>query len=111
MENLIGLIDISLIELENFVLKSKFYSGNEETITSTKKVLLLLKDEFKNNPTNINQRVLRAMHDLGMSAYKEFENTSLGLAIENIIDVLYDTIPYYKNLEPLRIDFGKGHPI
>lgn len=111
MDSLIELIDKALIELESFVAASKYYSGNEELIISTKKVLSLLKDELQKHSNAINERVLRAMHDVGMSAYKEFENTSVGIAIENIIDVLYVTIPQYKNMQPLRADFGKGQPI
>ena len=111
MDSLIQLIDKALIELENFVVESKYYNGNEELIISTKKVLSLLKDELQKHPDAINERVLSAMHDVGMSTYKEFENTSVGIAIEKVIDVLYVTIPQYINMQPLRADFGKGQPI
>jgi hypothetical protein len=111
VNKLISLIDIALAETDNVVAKSKYYSKDAEPITSTRKVLHLLKEGVQNNSKEINERVLRAMHDLGMSAFKEFENTPLEDAINNVTEVLYYGIPYYSDLEPLRMDFGKGDPI
>jgi len=108
---LIILIDIAFTEINNVVAKSKYFNNDKEPILSTKKVLQLLKEQVKSHPNNINERVLRAMHDLGMSSYKEFENTSLEDAITKITGVLYSEMPKYKFLEPLRNDFGKGDPI
>lgn len=111
LNKLIVLIEKSLLEVDNVVDKSKYYTYDKEPIVSTKKVLALFKNELQNNPNNINERVLRAMHDVGMSAYKEFENTTLETALDNLIDILYEQIPQYRGLEPLRMDFGKGDPI
>lgn len=108
---LISLIDATLLELDNAVAKSKYYHEDKEPILSTKKVLLLLKDQVQYHSENINERVLRAMHDLGMSAYKDFENTPLEDAIGNVTGMLYHGISRYKTLAPLREDFGKGNPI
>lgn len=111
INKLILLIDIALLEISNVIAKSKYLHDDKEPIVSTKRVLLLLKEQIQQNPENMNDRVLRAMHDLGMSTYKDFENTPLEDAITNVTRLLYNEIPYYKNLEPLRTDFGKGDPI
>jgi len=108
---LLILINIALIEADNTVSRSSYLKVDEEPIFSTKKVLNLLKDAILITSKEIDIRILRAMHDLGMSAYKEFENTSLETAICNVTEFLYENIPIYKNLEPLRSDFGKGFPI
>lgn len=105
------LIDIALTEVDNVVTKLKYFRVDQEPIISTKKVLILLKEEILHYPEQINERVQRAMHDLGMSAYKDFENTPLQKALNNVTKLLYNEIPFYKNLEPLRMDFGKGKPI
>ena len=108
---LITLIDMALAEVDNFVAKSKYYRGDEDIIRDTKKALLLLKEEVRHNPEGINERVLRAMHDLGVASFKYFENAPLEKALNNVTGMLYDDIAYYKNLEPLGMDFGKGEPI
>jgi hypothetical protein len=108
---LIALIDLALLESDNLAGRSKFYHAEREPILSTKKVLNLLRQEIQSSPDNINERLLRAMHDLGMSAYKEFENTPLEEALNSVTAALYNEIPRYKSLKPLRMDFGKGDPI
>lgn len=108
---LITLIDNALAETNNVVANSLNYNENEEPILSTKKVLNLLKEEVQHNPEKIHERILRAMHDIGMSAYKDFENTPLENAIGKVTEMLYNGIPQYKEIEPLRMDFGKGNPI
>ncbi len=108
--NLISLIEKALLEVDNVVVKSKYYTDDKEPIVSAKKVLNLLKDEIQCNSI-IHERVLRSVHDLGMSAFKDFENTPLEDAIVNLIEVLANEIPQYRKLEPLRMDFGKGNPI
>ena len=65
----------------------------------------LLRIEIESNPENISEEVLRAMHDVGMSSYKEFENTPLEEAINNVTEWLYLKIPPYKKLNPLGADF------
>ena len=51
------------------------------------------------------------MHDIGIAAVKEYDPTSLGQTIEEVTSMLWDEIQGYKDLEPLRMDFGKGYPI
>src|SRR5690606_36251697 len=98
--NLIQLIDIAFAEVNNFVAKSKYYNGDEEIIKNVKKALCLLKEEVQHHYENINERVLRAMHDLGIASFKYFENTTLENAINNITEQLYNEIPIYKGLQP-----------
>ncbi len=51
------------------------------------------------------------MHDTGMASFKEYEDSPLEDAINAVTEMLYYSIPLYKNLEPLRNEFGKGDPI
>ena len=111
IDKLVLLINNALTEADNVADKSKYYTSDTEPISSTKRVFSLLKSEVINNPEKINQRILRAMHDIGMSAYKEFENTTLEDAIDKVTEMLYYELPEYKILTPLREEFGKGDPI
>lgn len=108
-DRLINLIDDTVSKAKDFAIK--FYKGDESRMSDTIKVLLLLKQEVQQNPEHIHARVLRAMHDIGMGAYREYENSSLEQAIYNLTGELYREIPNYKHLTPLRGDFGKGNPI
>lgn len=108
---IITLLDLALLEMDKLVKKSAFYREDREPILSTKKVLVLLKYEIESRPNKINERLLRAMHDLGMSSYKDFENTSLEEALNDLTAALYNEIPDYKKLKPLGMDFGKGNPV
>jgi hypothetical protein len=108
IDKLLRLIDNVFIEAENYVLTHR---TGKTSIDDTKRVLHLLKEQVMNNPVYINQRILRAMHDIGMASYKDFENTSLEDAIEEVISLLYNEVPIYKTLEPLREDFGNDYPI
>ena len=108
-EKLIILIDQALAEADKYI--DKYYHGDEKPMAGTKKALRLLKSEVLNQPDNINERVLRAMADVDGMAVKAYENTDLEKAIFSVTDILYDEIPHYKILEPLRMDFDKGDPI
>jgi hypothetical protein len=111
-DKLIGLIDIALKETDKLVSESKVqYRADKEPIISTKKVLNLLKEQIQNNQNPINERILRAMHDIGVSSFRDFENTPVEDAIINVTSLLRNEVSYYKKLEPLRMDFGKGNPI
>lgn len=107
----ISLIDSSMRELDQLGLNSKYYRMDDEPILSTRNVLDLLKAEIQRDSRKINERVLRAMHDLGMSSYKDFENTPVETAIGKVTELLYRDIPYYRDLKPLLGDFGKGDPV
>lgn len=108
---LLELIKNALNVLDSLSIQFKMYGKETESYKSTFKVLSLLRKEVEQNSENINERILRAMHDIGMSSYKEFENTEMETAINNITSVLYNEIPHYKTLKPLRMDFGKEYPI
>lgn len=110
-DKLIALINVALSERDNLIAESKYYKGHENIIIEIKTALDLLKLEVLSNSDNINERVLRAMHDLGIASFKFFENWPLEQAINNITETLYCEIPNYKNLAPLGEDFGKGNPI
>jgi hypothetical protein len=105
------LINLALLEIDKLVEKSNFYQEELEPILSTKKVLILLRHKVESCPDKINERLLRAMHDLGMSSYKDFENTPLEGVLNNLTAALYNDLPGYKHLTPLRMDFGKGNPV
>ncbi len=105
------LIETALKTTDVVVANSKNYTENSEIIVNTKKILYLLRKEVQNNPNQINKRVLRAAVDLGMSNYRAFENTPLETAISNISEFLYHSVPHYKDLDQLGMDFGKGDPI
>ena len=107
-KEILALIEIVYVELEK-VVESTIFSKNDNAIQETIKVMGLLANELHH--ITINERVLRAMHDIGMSAYKDFENTRVEKALNDLIEELYDSIPVYKYLKPLRNEFGKGIPI
>ncbi|WP_286923070.1 hypothetical protein [Flavobacterium sp. UBA4197] len=108
---IIEVIDNALLELDILSNQYKMYQKGKEPYDSTHRILILLRSEININQKNINKRVLRAIHDMGMSSYKDFENTKLECLINSIISIIYNQIPIYKSLEPLREDFGKGNPI
>ncbi|EHQ26896.1 hypothetical protein [Mucilaginibacter paludis] len=107
-KELITSIEVALKEADILKEFSKDYT---EDVESAKYVLNLLREVVIKDFENINIRILRAMHDVGMSSYKDFANTKLEGAINKITSILYDEIPGYKDLEPLRMDFGQQNPI
>lgn len=107
----IDLINIALKETDNVVEESSYLTYEHVPIAETIIVLKLLKEAILNNPKKINERILRGTHDLGIYAFKSFENTKLEDAICDVTEVLYKKYSNYKKLEPLDLDFGKGSPI
>ena len=97
INKLIEYIDNALNEIKILVDVSSYYAGNKEPIKSINLILLLLKSEAEKNGYDINTRVLRATHDLGMSSYKDFENTALEAAINKLTALLYTELPDIKN--------------
>lgn len=108
---LILMIDNAFKELDAITDTIKYFQSGSKPIADTKKILSLLKQEVLSNPENINQRILRAMHDMGASSYKDFEYTSVEKALNNVTEILYNEYPGYRTLTPLGMDFGKGNPI
>ena len=105
------IIENTLNIAHDMISKSEHYRVSKEPMASVIIVLRFLKGELKRDPNNINKRVLRAMHDIGATAVKVFENTPLDDGIEEVTGYLYQHLKGYKELEPLRMDFGKGKPI
>lgn len=111
-KQLINRIDVVLEELDALVSDFKHYSNNDREILDARLVFRLLKKEvIKGGLNSINERLLRAVHDMGMSSFKDFENTSLEDSIPEVTGILRSEIRQYKNLKPLGIEFGKGNPI
>lgn len=108
---ILKLIDNVTNELDKFVQKNDCYTYSSNTINDTVKILKLLKIELTDNPQNINIRVLRSVHNIGMYAYRAFENSELEQAIYGLTKVVREEIPHYSDLEPLIEDFGEGDPI
>jgi hypothetical protein len=77
----------------------------------TKKAIDLLIIELERDDEIISERVLRAMQDIGGLSVKNFENTLLYDSIRKLYKQMWDTIPEFKELSPLRMDLGKGIPI
>lgn len=94
--------------LTEFNHNSGIYS--EDAIKRAERVLFLFKIEIEKK-SRVNERVLRALHDLGMAAYKDFENSIVEVLIYKLLEIVGNNIPMYRKLEPLRGDFGKGDPI
>ncbi len=55
--------------------------------------------------------MLRAMKDIYVVTFRNFEGTKVYTSIENIDDNLRTLYEKYEKLEPLGLDFGKGNPI
>jgi hypothetical protein len=108
-EEIISLIEIAKKDADSYI--EKYYHGNDKDMINTKKALNYLKVELLNNPNEINERVLRAMHDMGVAAVKMYYDSPLESSLSNLIDKLSREIPEYKKLKPLGLDFGKGDPI
>lgn len=103
------LIDAAIREADAFVKTD--YDGDKTPMIGTKKALSLLKDEVQNHPGNINERVLRAMHDTGVAAVKIYYNSPLEEAIKAVNNELCHEIPLFKSLMPLGNEFNRGDPI
>ncbi len=107
-DKLIGLIELSLLQFDDLVAEgNKYFCKDKEPVLSTVKVLTLLKEEVQNNPGNIDERLLRAMRNVGLSSFRTFENTPLEHSIPQITGILRKEFPEYDDLEPLNRDFWK----
>lgn len=51
------------------------------------------------------------MLEIGATCVRSYENTPLDEAIEKVTSIIYDEISRYRNLEPLRMEFGKEDPL
>lgn len=110
-EELLEVIESAIKETYKKVERSSYLTLKHEEIENTLIVLNLLKMELNTNPNKINERVLRGVCDLGMYAFKYFENSSLEDTLCKLDEIVYREIPNTKNLKPLGLDFGNGDPI
>jgi hypothetical protein len=102
-DKIIVAIDEAILEANNYA--NEYCKGDKSSVIDTQKVLQLLLTEIESQPENIDEEILSAMHDVGMSSYKEFENTPLEEAINKVTELLYLCIPDYKKLNPLGAGF------
>jgi hypothetical protein len=105
---------LSLIEETEFEInKLKPYAngGDISAIEDACLILSLFKRELLNNPWWINRRVKRSIVNLGMSAYKDFENTPVETKINELIEAADGVVFCYIFLCPLGEDFGTKDPI
>jgi hypothetical protein len=76
------------------------------------KVLKLLKIDIENNGLErINDRILRGFKDVCTDIAIHWEDYSFYDPIFKIYDEFDKRIPIFKDLDLLRMDFGKGYPI
>jgi hypothetical protein len=106
-----SLIKDVLEELENVDKASKVYKLDRGPLSDIKKVIDLLSLEIQTNPNLINSRVIRALHDVGVIAVKEFEDTYLENVVIILLNNLSKEIPNYNDYTLLGMDFGKEYPI
>jgi len=109
MRELLNNVNQILGILEDFCSQNKDYS-DDWTINTIKKVLVLLKGELSKGD-DIDIRLLRAMKDIYVVSFRNFDGTEIHRSIENLDDKLRELYGYYEKLEPLAMDFGKGHPL
>lgn len=107
IRKLIQLTENALVDAYNFESDSDFDS---QRLKETQIVLELLLQDLKHN-NKINERVLRGMSDLGVYAFKCFENTDLESSINELNNELWNEISTFRGIPPLGDDFGKGDPI
>lgn len=104
IEKYLKLIETALNELEELSEGSKMYGKESLPYQRTKKVFLLFREEIGKKTEDIDETLLRAMHNIGISSFKDFENTKLENSILKITASLRDDVPTYKTLEPLDDD-------
>jgi hypothetical protein len=109
MRDLIENIEIALEELKNFKRSNNIASDDWST-NVTEKVLCLIKENLEKGES-LDQRLLRAMKDIYVVSFRNFDGTKLYEAIDCIDSQLSTLFKNYQSLEPLGIDFGKSDPI
>ena len=107
---IIKLIKNAQGETSSVVSNSAYLHNESSEIVRTRKILeLLLKSVEKNEV--LNERLQRAVCDLGMFSFKYFENTDLEEALNNVSSFFYDKYSAIERLNPLGHEFGEGDPI
>ncbi len=108
-ERLVISINKGLIVLNDFRQDNNL-SNDDWPTKIIDDVLTILKNKL-DKKDNIEVRLLRAMKDVYVVSFRNFEGTDLHKAIDNIDDQLTELFKKYSKLEPLGMDFGKGNPI
>jgi|GEM_PF-1444688 len=111
--SLLGLISKAKSDLKSYRDEYETQPYSKST-KHTEYVLHLMQIEIQSNesaPLNMNPRVFRGYKDICAVAVKAYENTNLERSLLELSKALEDEIPEYKNLGPLRMDFGKQDPI
>jgi len=109
MMNLINYIENVLSALDEYEIKYNISSDNWTT-NVIRKVMIAFKESEKIEE-NLNIRLLRAMKDVYVVSFRNFEGTELHNTIKKINNQLSLLYKSYNDLEPLGMDFGKGNPI
>jgi hypothetical protein len=73
-------------------------------------VLTLFKERLENGQ-QFNTRLLRAMKDVYVISFRNFEGSLLHDEIQTIVDHLKGLFSFYESLETLGLDFGNGDPV
>lgn len=104
---LIYLIDNSINDLNEFIIKSRFDRDEHKLII---KVLVEMKNDFKGNG-KIRERLLRGFKDICTSTAINFEEASYAQSIFELKSALEEIYPQIKELKLLGLDYGKGDPV
>lgn len=109
MNELLNKIQNAIDSLECYI-DENHVSRNSWPYKDIGHVLNLYKNKITENK-EIETRLLRAMKDVFVVSYRNFEGTNLHTKINSIDDELRDIFKNYIVLEPLGLEFGKGDPI
>jgi hypothetical protein len=74
-------------------------------------VLGLLKLELEQEPTDMNERVLRGMKDSVTLSLIHYEGADFTKPIAELDELLRRAVPGYADLRLLGMEYGKGNPI
>jgi hypothetical protein len=109
-EKIIVIIDDILQKLKEEVADK--YKSNESNSIVKSRCLNELKSEVqsKNRFNQIPERIIRSKVDLGIMAFKDFENSPCEVAINKLSQVFYENISGYLNIVPLGDELGKEEP-
>ncbi len=100
-------INVVIKQLNILASKCDTFNINSKIYIDTLVILKLFTIELnkKNNISEISDDLLSALRSLAMSSYKDFENTDVEGAIENLIEKVYYNIPRYQKLSALNKRF------
>jgi hypothetical protein len=109
MKELLFPIDTSLGVLSAYVTKNNL-TFDEWPYREILFVLTLIKEKIMLGE-QLHTRLLRAMKDVYIIAFRNFEGTLLYDEIDNLDNRLRSIVNDYEKLQPLGMEFGKEYPI